>query len=88
MEELTFKVQSGIGRNMYPEKNKPLNNALLTAYKEQITKQLQKYISGINKCGGYILITVEQDGETFTNQLLEMKDHALFAKIIDEWGSK
>jgi hypothetical protein len=86
MADLTFKVQPGL--SVDPSKTKPVNQLALNAFKTEVTKELSPYIDKINACGGKAVITVNQDGETFTYQLLEMKDHALFAQILDELHSR
>jgi hypothetical protein len=86
MADLTFKIQSGIVID--PSKTKPISHLALNAFKIEITNELKPYIDKINACGGKVVITVNQDGQTFTYQLLEMRDHDLFAQIIDELNSR
>ena len=83
MSELRFELLSSYGHGMNPQKTLPLDNNALVAYKQKLTQQLAKYIDRINACGGYIAITVEQDGQTFTSQPLGFQDEALFRQIID-----
>jgi hypothetical protein len=86
MAQLTFKVKGGF--QIDPSKTKPVNQLALNAFKVEITNELSPYIDKINACGGEVWITVSQNGEDFTYQLLEMRDHALFGQIIDELHSK
>ena len=86
MSELVFKIQPGIAVD--PSKTNPVNQTALSTFKEKVTDELKLYIDRINACGGKAVITVNQDGQTFSYQLSEMRDSALFAQIVDELHSR
>ncbi len=71
-----------------PSKTKPVNEVELNKFKIEVEKELDPYIDKINACGGIVDITINQDGNKFEYRLLEMKDHKLFAQIMDELHSK
>ena len=86
MSELEFKYQPSMAVD--PFEIKPINQKALSDYKIEVANELSPYIDKINACGGKAVITVNQDGQTFTYQLQEMRDTNLFAQIIDELYSK
>ena len=80
MAELTFKVRRGY--QIDPSLTKPINVALLSTTKANITRELASYIDRLNAVGAHILITVEQDGQTFNNKIMGCTT-ALFSEIMD-----
>ena len=86
MADLVFKVQPGMAID--PSKTKPVNKFLLAKYKQDLTNELLRYIDEINACGGHILITIEQDGQTFRSLPVTPGRPDLFARILDEAHSR
>jgi hypothetical protein len=84
MAELRFEIRRGI--IIDHSKTKPINEAKLNIFKKTTQDQLKEYIDRINASGGYILIEVAQDGETFGDRLMGCSDGNLFAEIMDKFN--
>lgn len=80
MEKLTFIIQSGF--RIDPNKMKSIDKCLIAENELKVSNQLIDYIKQINDLHGYILVTIEQDGVTFKNEL--NVSQPLWNKIMDK----
>ena len=81
MNNLVFKTQSSFQIN--PSKTLPINEDLEQKNKNDLIKILAPCVDKINACSGYVLVTVEQDGKTFTNKLMGFRDIKLYETLMD-----